>query len=375
MLKSILPQTILITTILLYNTRISLSWSCHNPKSTTSLQASTSISSEQENAVGPTCTTVSTKDVLSLESIRSSLIRQEETIVFALIERSQYRTNPIVYQKGGFGDLGTPLGATPTDDDELLSFCEYMMLGTEILHWSVRRYTSPEENAFFPERLPKDDSKQILSPLDYPSLLDESIDNNFSSILYKRYVSEILPSIALEGDDEQHGSSALGDINVLQALSKRVHYGKFVAESKYRSDPQEYQRLVDNNDVDGVMKLLTNAAVEKKVLRRAKLKAATYGREPLLADYPSIDENENSSTTSIAAAAAAAVVAAVDAISKENQEESNTKVDPAVIESVYKDIIIPLTKIIEVAYLFRRCGKEPPKGYTPDTICDDWLRI
>ena len=47
------------------------------------------------------------------------------------------------------------------------------------------------------------------------------------------------------------------------------------------------------------------------------------------------------------------------------------KVDPAVIESVYRDIVIPLTKDVEVAYLFRRCGKEPPPEYAPDRMSID----
>ena len=37
-----------------------------------------------------------TIDILSLDSIRSTLIRQEETIIFALIERAQFRKNKIV---------------------------------------------------------------------------------------------------------------------------------------------------------------------------------------------------------------------------------------------------------------------------------------
>ena len=74
---------------------------------------------------------IKTCDILSLESIRSTLIRQEETIIFALIERSQFRHNPIVYERGGFGNLGLPLGSTPVDgDDTQLSFLEYMLVGT-----------------------------------------------------------------------------------------------------------------------------------------------------------------------------------------------------------------------------------------------------
>ena len=142
----------------------------------------------------------------------------------------------------------------------------------------------------------------------------------------------------------------------MQALSRRVHYGKFVAESKYRSDPEAYQKLVANNDADGVMELLTNAAVEAKVLRRARLKAATYGSEPILTELPQY-EGTDATSTLVAAAAASAVVAAL------NANQSGSKVDPLIIESVYRDIIIPMTKDIEVAYLFRRCGKEPPPEY------------
>lgn len=36
------------------------------------------------------------------------------------------------------------------------------------------------------------------------------------------------------GDDDQHGSSVVCDVNALQALSRRVHLGKFVAESKFQ---------------------------------------------------------------------------------------------------------------------------------------------
>jgi hypothetical protein len=77
---------------------------------------------------------VKTSEILSLESIRSTLIRQEETIIFALIERAQFRRNEIVYKKGGFGDLGCPLGSK--EGDEVLSFLEYMLMGTVSLKYS-----------------------------------------------------------------------------------------------------------------------------------------------------------------------------------------------------------------------------------------------
>jgi len=40
-------------------------------------------------------------DVLSLANIRESLIRQEDTIIFSLIERAQFAVNSDVYKPGG----------------------------------------------------------------------------------------------------------------------------------------------------------------------------------------------------------------------------------------------------------------------------------
>jgi hypothetical protein len=41
-------------------------------------------------------------------------------------------------------------------------------------------------------------------------------------------------AIAAPGDDGNYGSAATLDVLALQALSKRIHYGKFVAEAKFR---------------------------------------------------------------------------------------------------------------------------------------------
>lgn len=336
------------------------------------------LSASSSSVNGSTKDNVKTSDVMSLDSIRSSLIRQEETIIFALIERAQYRHNPMVYEKGAMGSLGVPPGSKiPSEGDdnenEILSFLEYMLTGTEALHYAVRRYSSPEEHAFFPERLP---SAKVLEELEFPEdLLSNkggASDVNFNPILLRKYIDVIVPAITVPGDDEQHGSTVLADIAVLQALSRRVHYGKFVAESKYLGDPEAYQQLVNAGDSDGVMKLLTNEVVEANVLRRARLKAATYGTEPLLASLPPI-ECKTEETSIVAAAAASAVVAALEAMGDDGKTEK--KVCPKTVESVYRDIIIPLTKDIEVAYLFRRCGKEPPPAFAPDRMSVDVTKL
>lgn len=50
-----------------------------------------------------------------------------------------------------------------------------------------------------------------------------------------------------------------------QALSKRIHYGKFVAEAKFQSQTEKYAALIQRQDVDGIMDALTDRVVELKV--------------------------------------------------------------------------------------------------------------
>lgn len=269
-----------------------------------------------------------TKDILSLESIRSTLIRQEETIIFALIERAQYRANDVIYDCKA-SNLDSVYGAP-------LSFLEWMLIETEKLHSKVRRYKSPEEHAFFPAYLPP----PILPDLSFPNLLVMKEKFDVNSEVFRWYVGSVIPKLCVQGDDEQHGSSVLCDIVALQALSRRIHYGNFVAESKFLQDPDTYTALVKNGDVIGILNLLTNVEVERGVIRRAFMKASTYGQD--LSSATAINQRINNNL----------------------QSETNYKVDPMLISDTYRDMIIPLTKDVEVRYLFQRLGETPPP---PDT--------
>lgn len=88
---------------------------------------------------------------------------------------------------------------------------------------------------------------------------------NLNSQIMDLYLQELMPGITEPGDDNNYGSAAMQDVLCLQALSKRIHYGKFVAESKYRAHPEQYQQLIRNRDQDAIMSKLTNEDVEKQV--------------------------------------------------------------------------------------------------------------
>jgi len=174
-------------------------------------------------------------------------------------------------------------------------------------------------------------------------------------------------------------------IKYLQAISSRIHYGKFVAEVKFRDAPQDYEPLIRAKvyiyiyvcvdcfvlawlglfssmisiihvsilwsfynlsfglftstklhcktrvfhlsgkflqDREGVMKLLTFTDVEETVRKRVEKKATVFGQEV------SLDSN--------------------------NDGNGKRKFDPTVASRLYKNWMIPLTKEIEVEYLLRR---------------------
>lgn len=79
---------------------------------------------------------------------------------------------------------------------------------------------------------------------------------------------------------ENYGSAATCDVACLQALSRRIHFGKFVAESKFQKETGRFVDLIRGKDRKGIDEAITNAQVEVKVLERLALKAKTYGTDP-----------------------------------------------------------------------------------------------
>ncbi|KAL8812270.1 MAG: hypothetical protein Q9223_001205 [Gallowayella weberi] len=246
---------------------------------------------------------------LDLENIRFQLIRFEDTITFHLIERVQFPLNPTIYKPGG---VKIP--------DSSLSLFDWMLREQESLQSLVRRYQSPDEYPFFPDAL----RKPILQPLHYPQILHPN-DVDVNNELKEKYIDVILPSVCRQfgredrGEtEENYGSAATCDVALLQALSRRIHFGKFVAESKFQQETARFVELIKATDRKGLDAAITNQKVEEKVLERLKLKAKAYGTDPSIG----------------------------------HGAEGKINVD-AVVE-MYKGIVIPLTKLVEIEYLLQR---------------------
>ncbi|KAF2728970.1 chorismate mutase [Polyplosphaeria fusca] len=246
---------------------------------------------------------------LDLANIRFQLIRLEDTITFHFIERAQFPLNQIIYEAGGVEVPGSSL-----------SLFDWMLCEQERLQSLVRRYQSPDEYPFFPDAL----QTPILKPLNYPKILHPN-DVNVNAKLKASYIEHILPAACLQTgradrgvQQENYGSAATCDVSCLQALSRRIHFGKFVAESKFQKEPERFAAMIKAADRKGIDEAITDAKVEKKVLERLRLKAKTYGTDP------------------------------------ESGADGQSKVNADAVVAMYKDWVIPLTKEVEVEYLMQR---------------------
>ncbi|KAF8903130.1 chorismate mutase [Gymnopilus junonius] len=238
-----------------------------------------------------------------------------------------------MYQRGAFKEL-TDLGFKE-------SWLEWFLKETESFHAKARRYTSPDEYPFSAD-LPD----PVLPSLDFPKILYPNKLNANPSIL-SFYTNAIVPRITRRAtlalaakkraqgitgseefeDDGNYGSAATLDVEVLQSISKRVHYGKFVSESKFLENPAAFIPHILKPNREALEGLITKPEVERKLLVRLHKKASTYAQDIVEGDPP---------------------------VNGANGKRTSSKIDVDGVVDLYESYIIPLTKEVEVDYLLNR---------------------
>jgi chorismate mutase len=108
---------------------------------------------------------------------------------------------------------------------------------------------------------------------------------------------------------------------MLQALSKRIHYGMFVAEAKFRESPEGYVAAIQSQDAQALLDTLTFPLQESDVVARVRRKAATFGQ---------------------------------DLDSAGQAKDAQYKVQPELVAQLYEKWVMPMTKEVQVSYLLRR---------------------
>jgi chorismate mutase len=246
-----------------------------------------------------------------LNLIAEQLEALEETIIFKLIDRAQYRLNEKIYLPGKSGFEG----------DDRLSLFDLRMRYQEEIDAIFGRFQVPEERPFN-RNLPPPRRKVPPPPtcleIDDHDLVNLSID------IRECYLA-IVRLICPPGDDGHYGSSVEHDVYAIQAIARRIHYGAlYIGESKYAADPQAYRALMVNHDTEGLTQILTRKEVEEQVLARVREK---------------VTNAQSGVNRSI-----------------------RTLIDPEHVLTLYRDYIIPLTKKGEILYLLHRTQEKPDEA-------------
>lgn len=240
---------------------------------------------------------------LNLETIANQLAALEESIIYKLLDRAQFRVNDKAYTPGQSGFV--PKAS--------MSLFELRLLYQESMDAQFGRYFLPEERPFYAS-LPK--SKRQAEPLTADLRCPDLETVNVTGRIRTAYL-ELLPRLCREGDDNQYGSSVEHDVICLQALARRIHYGSFfVAESKYQENTSKYRSLIQAGDEAGLLAALTRQEVEDRILDRVSRK--------------------------------------VEAIQSLSEPDKRILIEPRTITQFFRDWIIPLTKEGEIRYLLQR---------------------
>jgi chorismate mutase len=132
------------------------------------------------------------------------------------------------------------------------------------------------------------------------------VELNFTTRIMVEYQA-FLPKFCVNDDDHQYGSTADRDVTTLQAISQRIHYGARIMEVKYNKRKKLFDRLVRTKDFDAIRANITDDERETRVLKSVLKRATTFGLDK-----------------------------------------------PHEIVAFYRDSIIPMTKDVQIEYLFRR---------------------
>ncbi len=244
---------------------------------------------------------------LDLDVIAAQLEALEESIMYRFIDRAQFSWNARAYETGSESLAGAPE----------VSLFDARIRAQEALEARFGRYLVPEERPFT-EGLPRPE-RTVTPPHPALKVHDWNVVRQ-TGALQTAYL-EILPRLCEHNDDGQYGSSVEHDVSVLQAVSRRVHFGAlYVAEAKFRTQRDAYRTVIQNGDTREIERMLTRPEVEQAIIARLSRKM------------------------------------------QDLQAEVHTRVrrvmPPEVLVNFYRDTVIPRTKAGQVAYLLQRLDHE-----------------
>lgn len=221
---------------------------------------------------------VAPSSVPSLSTVRSTLANLEDSIIAALISRAKLPSSSAAVLKNWYGSNGDFIRYLQPFERDFAALGKYDA-GTGEVPFTL---AYPVTGSDYGEGAGKGEGGE-----------GESFSVNDE--VYRQYIDLVIPGIASFTNNTSTNTNnstpapstantpttppspatiLSADYALLSLLSRRVHYGKFVAEAKYASAPSLFTNLTD---ASRIRTLLTDTAQEGVVRRRTAAKAAYAG--------------------------------------------------------------------------------------------------
>ena len=270
----------------------------------------------------------------TVDAVAKKLELLEETVIYRFLDRVQLAFHPGLYPKPGSKLANT---ANTGEQSSLLGL---RLRAHEAMEQEFGRYSVAEEfpfsaahsvpqaknekplaasQAIWEKLAPQEQRTPVAAEL--PLSLARIREISQCQGILEAYL-DFLPRYCAQTDDMQYGSALEYDVMLLQAISRRIHYGAiYVAELKFQQNEVTLRKLFagPTDELEQkILALITRAEVEQKILKRV------YGKTQAI-QYAGPDFGLQ-----------------------------RHHLEPQALRNFYADCIIPLTKQGELAYLRRR---------------------
>ena len=277
---------------------------------------------------------------MDLSTVAKKLELLEESVIYRFLDRVQLAFHPKLYQN--CPEHGAKRKNTITDvlQNSLLGL---RLRAHEAMEQEFGRYSVAEEFPFSAAHAGAEEPKEEKPLATSQAILEKLVPQEPHqktpiaaelplSLARIREISQcrgilaaylaFLPRYCAQTDDMQYGSALEYDVMLLQAISRRIHYGAiYVAETKFQQHEVTLRKIfAEPTDTleQKILALITRTEVEQKILKRVYNKAQAI-------QYAGPDFGLQ-----------------------------RHYLEPQSVRDFYASCIIPLTKRGELAYLQRR---------------------
>lgn len=202
----------------------------------------------------------------NLGELRIKLDQMTERITSRLKDRSRFPQNATIYESNAIEIHGR----------QDVSFFQFAIEGLEAYHASLGRFRYPDQ---FPVSGAKLQESSVERKVGESSL--QEVNFSVASKLIPFYTGLIVKYCEAGDNPDTYGETAYIDADLVEIMNERINIGRYVAETKGRSDPSVFD-VAENEKV--LVSKLKDKVREEALIEKVRSTAQRYDLNPDMAE-------------------------------------------------------------------------------------------